>query len=233
MQEKDGIKKLAIIELLVCMIWCIIVLVFANYDKADFYFWGGFSFALFSFLVAGISLLLIKKKNQRNTTEIRYIPVYYTAFYLLASILINTYFVCRLAGKHNIILVVLNALIFIVFISIRLFTDGYVSRVGNQTKYSTEKTMPSTTISSKLSTLLSIATESDIKKELLKLKETVDYSSNVSQRFSENSNNLFLLLLNQIESLMVEKQDKEEIIKKIQEATVVWKTRNGMASTIK
>ena len=232
MHRKNGIEKLSIIELLTFISWCVIVLVFADYDRAGFYFWGGFGFGFISYVVAGVSLLLIKKNNNRNTTEISFIPVYYTAVYLLVSVIINTYFVFRVTGKLNVVLVVLNLVIFVAFISIRLYTDGFVARVDVQTRHSADKIRPITSISSQLAIMLSVTTDSDIKKQLLKLKEIVDYSSNVSQEFSENSQKLFLLQLNQIQSLIVEHKDKDEINKKIQEATATWKTRNSVVSTI-
>ena len=65
MQGNDSIKKISIIELLMFIGWCVVVLVFADYDRAGFYFWGGFGFGFLSFIVAGVSLLLIKMKNNR------------------------------------------------------------------------------------------------------------------------------------------------------------------------
>ena len=233
MQKKDHLKNLFLIELLLFIGWCVVVLVFADYDRAGFYFWGGFGFGLLSFIVAGVSLLLTKTTSNRNTTEINFIPVYYTSVYLLVSIIINTYFIFRVTGKFNIILVVLNLTVLTAFVAIRLYINDYVARVDKQTKHSEEKIMPITTISSHLATILSVTTDPDIKKQLLKLKEMVDYSSNVSQGFLESSQKHFLLQLNQIQSLIVEKQDKEEINKKIQEATVTWQTRNSIGSTIK
>ena len=151
----------------------------------------------------------------------------------MVAIIINTYFVFRVTGKFNVILVVLNSVLLVAFIAIRLYTDSFVARVDEQTRQSAEKLRPIASISSQLATILSITTDTDIKKQLLKLKEMVEYSSNVSQKFLDNSQNLFLFQLNQIQSLIVEHKDKDEINKKIQEATTTWKTRNGVASAIK
>lgn len=233
MRGNDGIKKIFIIEILLFICWCLIVMAFADYDKAGFYFWGGFCFGFLSYLIAGVSLLLIKTNNNRNTTEINYIPVYYTMVYLLVSIVINTYFTFRITGKYNIILVILNSVILVSFIGIRLFTDSYVARVDEQTIRLSKKISPITSISSKLSTLLSVTTDPVIKKQLIKVKEMVDYSSNLSQEFSVNSQNLFLLQLNQIESMIYDNKEKDEIIKRIEEAAITWNKRNSVVSTIK
>jgi hypothetical protein len=88
-------------------------------------------------------------------------------------------------------------------------------------------------ISSQLAVMISVTTDAGIKNQLLKLKETVDYSTNVSQGFLVDSQNYFLLQLNQIQGMIDENKDYEEINKKIQEATVTWKIRNSVASTIK
>lgn len=233
MRGNDGIKKIFIIEILLFICWCLIVLMFTNYDKVGFYFWGGFGFGVLSFLVAGVSLLLIKTKHNRSTTEINYVPIYLTLVYLSVSIVINTYFTFRKAGNFNILLVIFNSVILVLFIGIRLYTDGYVARVDEQTRHSAQKIGQITSISSKLSILLCATTDPDIKKELLKVKEIVDYSSNVSQEFTENSQNLFLLLLNQIESMIYEDREKNEIIKSIEEAAVTWSKRNSVVSIIK
>lgn len=233
MKENDSIKKISVIELLLFISWCVVVLVFADYDRAGFYFWGGFGFGFLSFIVAGVSLLSIRINNNRNTAEISYIPVYYTALYLIVTVIVNTYFVFRLEGKFNVILVATNLILLVAFIALRLYSDDLVARVDEQTIYSAEKIRPITSISSQLATILCVTTDPEIKQQILKLKETVDYSSNVSQEFSEDSQNFFLLQLNQIESLIVEHEDKDVISKKIQEATVVWKTRNSVALTIK
>ena len=233
MQEKNSMIRLTIIDLLLFVGWCAVVLGFADYDSAGFYFWGGLSFGVFSFIVAGVSLLLIKKRNNRNTTEISLIPVYYTAAYQFAALIVNTYFIMREAGKMNQLLVVLNTIILVAFIAVRLNTDDYVSHVDKQTRHLAEKIKPITLISSRMATILSVTSDPDIKTQLLKLKEMVDYSSNVSQEFSEETQNYFLLQLNQIQSLIVEHKDKEEIDKNIQEATVTWKMRNSVDSYMK
>jgi hypothetical protein len=233
MKESDVIKKLSIIELLLFISWCVVVLVFADYDRAGFYFWGGFGFGVLSFIVAGVSLLYVKIKNNRNTTEINYIPVYYTALYLIVTVIIDTCFAFRVAGTNNVILVIINLALLVAFIALRIFSDDLVSRVDKQTIYSEEKIRPITSISSQLAAIVCVSTDPEIKQQVLKLKEMVDYSSNVSQEFSENLQNLFQLKLNQIESLIVEHKDKDMISKEIEEATIVWKTRNSVVSTIK
>ena len=113
-----------------------------------------------------------------------------------------------MVGKYNIILVSLNLVVLSIFISIRLYTGDYIARVDMQTRHSVEKIRPMSSVSTHLATLLSLTTDSDIKRQLHSLKEMVDYSSNVSQSFQENLQNQFLLQLNQIQSLIVEHKPK-------------------------
>lgn len=233
MTIKKSIRRLLIIELILLVGWCVIVLAFADFNKAGFYFWGGLGFGLMSFLVAGVSLLTIKTTENESTTEINFIPVYYTAVYLLVSLIINTYFMFRRKGKLNTLLLMLDIFTFIIFVSIKLFTDNYIKRVDKQTRHLADKTNPIIAISSQLAVMISVTTDNDIKNQLLTLKETVDYSTNLTQGFSVDSQNHFLLQLNQIHSMIIENKDKEEIKKKIQEAATSWKIRNSVASTIR
>lgn len=233
MLENKTIKKILCIELLVLLCWSVIVLVFTEYDKAGFYFWGGFCFGIISFVIAGISLLLISPHDNPSLAEINYISLFCTIAYLTSSIVVNTYFVVRCSGKFNIILAVFNAAILILFVGIRLYTDKPKERVNQQTLHSIRKVRQSTLISSKLATLLCITSDLDIKERLIKAKELVEYSPNVSQDFSEELENLFLLHLNQIESMICENKDREEIVRKIESAIMVWNQRNSVISTMK
>ncbi len=233
MQKNNNIKKIMLIEILMFLAWCAVILIFADYDKAGFYFWGGFSFGILSFIIVAISLYLTDIKANRNTTEISYIPVYFTIIYLFFSLVINTYFIFRLSGKFNVVLMSLNGFILVLFTAVRLFTDQYVSRVEYQTSHITEKIRPISAISSQLASILSLTTNSNTKRELHILKETVDYSSNISQKFSEDLQKEFELQLNQIQTMIIENKDQDEINKKIQEATQTWKYRNSVVSSIK
>lgn len=230
MQQNKNINRIAMITLSILVGWCLVIAIFTNYDRIGFYFWGGLSFGFLSFIVAEVSFVLTKTKNSRDTTEINYIPIYYTCAYLVISVILNTYFVFRLSGKFNLLVVASNLVILIIFVSIRLFTNDYVERVGDQTKYSVDKVSPITNISTQLAVLLSITVDTEIKKQLLTLKQLVDYSSNVSQNIAQNSENLFLLQLEQIHNMLIENRDKAEINNKIKEATITWKTRNNVVA---
>lgn len=233
MRVKVDIKRTAVIYLLALVAWCIVIFAFADYDRIGFYFWGGFAFGAVSFITAVISLLFIKTYENENLTEINYIPFYYTSAYLLVSLVINSCFVYRMAGKYNLLLVIANLLILFAFIAIRVNTDDYAKDLDKQTKKIEKKIESVSAISTRMSVLLSIVTDPEIKKALLKLKEKVDFSSNLSQDFLAESQNLFILQLEQIQEMISGNKSKDEILKKIQEATVTWNSRNSVASSIK
>ena len=53
--EGKGIKLLLITESLIWFAWCAIILVFANYDKAGFYFWAGLICGTIAFGISVVS----------------------------------------------------------------------------------------------------------------------------------------------------------------------------------
>lgn len=233
MLKNDDIKKIFIIEILAFFSWFVICVAFSDIQDGGFYLWGGLIFGVISFVLAGVSLYLVEINSNRNTTEINYIPIYYTILFQIVTIIINTYFIFRGNGNLNVIVVVLNSVAIILFISLRLFTEQYVQRVDEQTIYSSKKIASFTAISVKLSTLISIEKDNEIKKKLLEVKELVDYSSNVSQPFSDQQQNLFLLQLNQIEAMILENREKKDVLNKIEEAVIIWNTRNSTVSAIR
>ncbi len=233
MKKNNSIKKISIIELLIFACWCVVVLVFADYNHAGFYLWAGFGFGVCHFVVAALSLFFVNTKNNRSTTELSFIPVYYTAAYLLISVCIDTYFIFRVSGDFNVLLVGINLVVLAFFIGIRIYTDSYVDRVDKQTRHIAEQTGAVASVQSLLSVIIGSVNDPDLKKQLIKLKETVDYSSNMSQQFTMNAQNQMMSVLNQIQVMVSQKENKHEIIEKINEASSIWKSRNSLASTIK
>ena len=106
-------------------------------------------------------------------------------------------------------------------------------RVEKQTEHVSDKINPIMSISVLLSTMISTTSNPDIKKQLLKLKENVDYSTNISQTYTENAQNDFLVQLNNIQNEIMNNSDMDKIKKMIEEAQSIWKKRNSLISTIR
>lgn len=227
MKDKN-IKKILIIEGLVFVCWLVVVLLYTASVEPGLYLWCGLGFGIFSFIVAGVSLLLVKGGGRNNTTEISLIPVYITGVYLVAALGANTQFIIRVEGKYIYVPFVVNFALFILFISVRLFTDNYINRVDRQTAKISSKVAQSANVSSKVAVVISGVSDKDIKQKLLKLKETIDYGSNVSNAQATSFINKLYDQLDTIQDLINTNADKAQIEQAIDEAENLWKTRNSL-----
>lgn len=231
--KNQVIKKIFVVEGLVFACWIAMFLVFADFDNGGFYLWGGFGFCAFAFIVAAASLYLIDVKSNRSITEINVIPVYYTGIYLAAAVIINSIFVIMAVGEYNAILMLLNFIAFVVFIGVRMSTDSYANDVSDKIEYANEKMGKVSAISSNLGILISSTANEDIRKQLLKLKENVDYGNSLTSHFTESTEREFLAKLDEIKSMIDLNSEEESINKCIGEISLMWQKRTSLSSTIK
>ena len=233
MKEKNDVGKILLLELLFFVGWCVAVILLTNFAFCGFNFWFAFCGTVFSFVVACVSFLTIKKTTSYDTTEASVVPIVTTGIYLIGAILFNNIFIFGLYVFLEKILVISNILWFIVFIAVRLFVNNYINRLDNQTKIISQKFENNKAIAANLSILLSNDMDSDIKSRVLKLKEMVDYSTNITSGYDSNYCNAFLSKLNQIDLLIKQNASKEQLIKEIGEAESIWKARNGVLASTK
>lgn len=231
--EGKGIKLSLIIESLIWFAWCAIILVFANYDKAGFYFWAGLICGTIAFGISVVSKLMIKPKNNRTTTEVSFISIFATEAFFVIELVINTIFVLIADAEYKAIVVIVNTVILIVFVATRLYADSYLKNTANVAAQTVAKMQPIANVSRQLGYLLSIANTPETKKKLRLLKENVDYSNNVSAYFTREYEERFLLVLSQVQTSIESNMDEVEIIRRIDEADRTWKGRNSIIATTK
>lgn len=233
MKKSNNINSILIIELLVFIGWCVSVILFTNFRYTGFNFWCGFFSTVFAFLVVCISLITMNQSQNINTKEVTLIPYVISIVYLGVAIVFNGIFIFGMYIFLSRILVTFNIIWFILFVGIRLSAVNYIKHIENQTKKITGKTSNLGSISTNISMIASKVTDSEIKKELLKLKESVDYSSNISQNFTIGFENQMLEKLNEINTMVEQHVSNKEIINKIQNISNLWNVRNSMNSTIR
>ena len=231
--ESKGIKLALIIETLIWIAWCAIVLVFADYDKVGFYFWAGLICETVAFAISVVSKMLIKPKNNRTTTEVSFISIFSTEAFFAIELLVNTIFVLIADAEYNVIVVVVNVIILIVFVALRLFSGEYLKNTADISAQSVAQMQPIANISRQVGYLLAIANTPETKKRVRLLKENIDYSNNVSAYFTREYEERFLLVLSQVQTSIESNMDEVEIIRRIDEADRTWKGRNSIIATTK
>lgn len=233
MKKNNSINSTLIIELLVFIGWCVSVVLFTNFKYVGFNFWCAFSGTVFAFLATGISLITVKQSQNANDTEVSFIPIIISIIYLLGAVIFNGIFIFGMYVFLSRTLVIFNIIWFVMLVGGRLSADNYLNRVEMQTEKISAGVSNVGNISTSISMIVSKATEPELKKELLKLKESVDYSSNISQSYTVEFENQMLDELDEINAMLDGNFSNEEIIAKIRSTGKLWKTRNSMNSTIR
>lgn len=218
------IKKILLAGLTV--IWIIGFILCWNFLYTGPSYWIGFLFGLIGFAGAGISVYFLEKSNS-STTETGCIPIYYTAVFVVLMISLNLPFAFMQTLSLMPVFVVANLLIILIYGVLFYGSIRHLMRVNDLTEYAPEKMKNTANISQQLTVLLSIVKDTDIRQELLKLKETVDYSNNVSQSFSEGDEEVFLEKLYKLQEELSNDSDTETIINHIKDAASTWGVRNS------
>lgn len=229
MEVNRNFKPLPIIASIVAVAWVIIVLMFADFSNAGFYFWGGFCFGVFAFIVGICAMIYYTKKVSISTVEVSTVPFYFSYLYMAVSTAVNTIFIrLESEGALNKILVVINIFIIVAYIFVIVYSNNFMSRVVELEATVTQKTVNKQDCVREIGTLLAIAKGNPNYNELLSLSEMVQYSSNTTQLNSEIIELQFIGKLNEIQQLLQQSANEDAVKAKIAEAKSVWQSRNAI-----
>lgn len=228
----DFLKKTFVILGMVFVVWVLILIWAIDVLFQGFYGWAGFCGGILAFGLSALSLALWKTDGDRDTTEISAIPQIFTSVYFTAALVANTVF-CFLAYREfpRVIPIAVNAVLTIAFVAVRMFVLPYRNRVLRTAARTAEKTCGTIRLSAKLGELMAITQDAAVNQQLRDLKERLDYSTNVSQAFTEDLETLFFDQLCDISNAMDQHDPVEDVLRKIEEAQRTWKMRNGASFT--
>ena len=193
---------------------------------AGFTFWGGFIFINIAFIVVGAVMFLVQRKGttHANSQITTYAAVggYFGVAFILNLIFMIVYKKTWAAGVliPNIVLLLLAAGL-IMFV---LRAEGHVAEVGEKL---TEKAVILENYEVRVSALVMMATDYDVKKALESLHDTVRFSDSMSVPAAEQQENAFMEKIMELQEMLEdENADKEEILKLVKKASNAWKIRN-------
>lgn len=215
------------------IIWTILVLVLADYETANVFFWGGFIFGLITFAVTAVVPWYIARKGGRTTAELA-MPAYaFTAIYFIIGFILNTIFVIIGTGESYKWVIVPNVIIILLYIGAMVFVMKLVTRVSALGKKIDEKVVSVQMFGVQISGLMDLIEDEEIKNQLVTLKEYVDYSDQVGVAGTKEIEDRFRTQLFDIQTMIDEGASNEEIAAKVKSATSTWKTRNNMLATLR
>ena len=212
--------------------WLVGGLLCADYGNPTFYYMGGMAFGAITIIAVSVADVLLKSQN-RAGVEVNALPVVISFSYMFLSLVFNIVFMVKKQGVHGRELIAINVLLLLGFILSIYFASGYRDRVSAQVELTAAKTVNTTEIVSLAARLLSQADDEDIKKRLYKFKEKLDYSSNISQEFTVDSEEKLMELLRNIGRELSDGASKEQILSDIDSAEKIWSMRTAKTASIR
>lgn len=233
------IQKILIFVIFTFIIFCVVTSLLAESLLATSYLWVIFVAEFWAFLLSCLMLLLGDARKQ-VATEVKQIPAYVIFIYFLSStvftfiyFLIMEFVVLLTFRLFFAIIFAVSTVLYMGAVLAWILARNYVNRLSSQEDTYVEKAQVINGIVVELGSLISLANEPSIKNELLKLKETVTYSSNLSQEFNKRNEELFLQKLFKIQEMLLNNGKVQDIIQGIEEAKGLWNLRNNLSASIK
>ncbi len=211
-------------------VWCFGIYAIANYTDLAVPCIGSIVCEIVAIALSILFLTALKAPADRQAVEVGALSVIFTIAYVLLSAIVNTALVFYGHGSFNKILLLCNMLLCVVYTILFFSAERYQLRLSGQLQRTEQKIADPVNISAKLGELLAIADDEGVRQELLKLKETVDYSSNVSTLKTYESEQAMAAQLDELMNMIATHSSSEEIQEKIRKAAITWKTRSGVSA---
>lgn len=231
--SKENNKIFSCIMFAGALLWSVVILLFVKHEDAGFYYWSGFGFGIFAFLVCGCISLLAKYHVNRDTTEITMIPNYVTSIYVIFAVIYNAVFIGLGEGDAKAIIVIGNCVAFILYVLILYYLAQYAHRASSLSDRIAEKTTQYQKIKLTISSILALCKEDVVKQKILELKQMVDYRNNLAQSVTTDEEALLFKQVQEIEIALKNDEDVDSIIEKITLAEQTLKLQNSKLAVMK
>ena len=214
-------------------LWALAILILAGMRDPVIHFAGSLSFGVIAVALAVTYLSFLRLAPGRQAVEPGALSIIVTVVYVLILLGINTALIPVNLGGFNRYLIIGNIIIDVVYVVLILYVEHDTRRLKEQLDCTEAKTAASVDISEKLGALLGIAEDEEIRSRLLKLKEMVDYGTNITTTSTTAQEQRMAGYLDELMNLLMANSRKELVIEKIQQAQRCWEMRSSTALSIK
>ena len=208
-------------------VWCLCLCLIVGLLMPKLRYAGGLIGGIVAVAISLVYLLRFRRFPSKAAEEVGALGVYFTAVYVVVALAANTVFILLQLGGFNPVLLVCNLLIMVVYILVILYTERNTRRVSERLERAAQKTAVPTELSIALGRIVAKTEEGELRQRLLKLKESVDYSSNTTTADSAAAEKIMVEQLAALEEMITNQRDYAEILSKIREAEITWKTRGS------
>lgn len=161
-----------------------------------------------------------------KTDEIQYTSLVYTDVYLFVVLAIN--FIVSQTNYKLSYTIFINLVCLCIYLGLIIFSHSYATSTDTKVNLVESNVQTHHALSQKMGEILACATDPDVKKRLLELKQFLDYSNASSNQSKLVVENELYDQLNELQALLDEKTDTSRIIEHIDKLMTNVKTRNAI-----
>jgi glucan phosphoethanolaminetransferase (alkaline phosphatase superfamily) len=227
--------RVVIGEAIILVAWLVIMLLMRSLFMSPAIFYISLLFGIIAFCASAASLIFGDRGADaaKGMTEVNSLPTILSSIYFAVALVVNTIFcLASFAWISVRIPVVVNLILLVVMVCIRIGTDSYQQRTEKNIERVSQKVGAYTEIQSRVGQVLAQAEDPSVRSELRKLKEDVDFSSNLSQSSMQRIEGEFLSQLDSISRSLERGESTEALVEKIKRAERIWKSRNATTGSV-
>lgn len=228
-------KRQILVEALILVVWLVIMALLHNWFMRQDVFFVSMVFGAVGFALSVTGLLVIDAQRTRSNAlaDTHILASFVPTIYFGLALIINTIF-CALSHlwistKGPIIV---NLLVLLVAAIALIGTTSYTSRTDKDLTKAGQAVGQHAIMAAQVASLLSQAQDDEVRQELLKLKQLVDFSSSVSQGSTADMETTFLSQLGAIEHALKTGVASTEVVAQVKVAELTWKKRNAVNTSI-
>ena len=231
MKRKSMSSILAITIAILAPVWLFAIITFALVLQIPLTSWSTLVCMAIVTIIAEIYLFTFRKKQNNATTESSAIGIIITAIAVIVSSVLNTVMTFIVQPGINLPIVLVNIIIIAFFIIALIWTENHSSGVTARVNETAQKIVPIQEISRKIGDIMTLTEDEELRIIILRLKEAVDYDSNISTAATAGRENQFNEHLDKIINLTVNNADRQAIINELATAEMIWKLRSNANAT--
>lgn len=214
----------SLIGLLAAITWSAIILLIGHPNNLGACGWLSYVFVLVSIAVAVACFSF--HRTPQNDSSLVGIPFYYSIAFVSISVIINGIYILAEIKSLGVLAIAVDIVLFVAYLGIMVFSYLYQERFLKRIENVETRTTFVTSCSAAIGVLLSESADPDIHNALVKLKEKVDFSSNITKSpalISEISEKV-----SEIRAAIESSDEKADILKLIEELGNLWNKKNAI-----
>lgn len=191
---------------------------------------GGMTCGLLAAALAILYLMLFRGPSDRRAAETGALSVYVTLAYVAAAMAGNAWLILHGLGGFGRLLLAVNGALAAGYIALMVYAERDARRLSRQLDRAEERLSLTAELSAKLGTLLGLTEDAGLRGQLLRLKEAVDYGSNITTAGTYENEKQMAEQLDALTELLAKDGDRTLIQERLREAERIWRTRSAAAS---